>query len=102
MHAIFRRTIIFVVGVGAWFATPLLNHETEAQTLTANVRAHSATPQAIRPTDEVLARERGLSLKQIRGLRERFGLSNGEIEKLPQPTLQMMLWQLAHPMQARR
>ena len=88
MQAAFR-VIIFVAGALVWFATPLMNHETEAQTITAN--------GAAKPTDQEIAHRRGLALGQIRGLHTWFGISNREIDQLPKSTLQTMLWQLAHP-----
>src|SRR5215469_14338930 len=81
MHVSFRHITVFVAGVVVWFA-PLVNHKADAQTVTANARANAVA---------------SLTPEQIKGLQQRFSLSNQEIDRLPEATLQTMLWQLAHP-----
>ncbi len=48
-------------------------------------------------TDEFVARQRGLTLKQVRGLHARFGLSNEAIGQITTADLHPMLWQIDHP-----
>jgi photosystem II stability/assembly factor-like uncharacterized protein len=90
MHVRFRHTIIFIAGVVAWFALPLAMSQAKAQVNPANGMGQTA------PADQEIIQQKGITPGQIKGLHERFSLSNGEISRLPGPTLRNMLWQVAH------
>lgn len=89
--------MIFAALVAVWFAMPLANREAEAQTNFANGRGRPVAGQAREPADQELIRQRRITADQIKGLRTRFSLSNGEISRLRESTLKTMLWQVAHP-----
>lgn len=97
MQGHFRRTVIFAVSAVVWFATPTAHSEVEAQTNMAKGIGEHITVPAMEPTDQEIIRRRRITLEQIKGLHERFSLSNREIERVPESTLQIMLWQLGHP-----
>jgi photosystem II stability/assembly factor-like uncharacterized protein len=79
------------------FAAPLANGQVEAQTNIAKGTEIPAAVRAMELTDPETIRQRGITPEQIKGLHERFSLSNREIERVPESTLQIMLWQLRHP-----
>ncbi len=97
MQGHFRHTVIFVVSAAVWFATPTARSEVEAQANMANGAGKHITVPAMEPTDQEIIRQRRITLEQIKGLHDRFSLSNREIERVPESTLQIMLWQLRHP-----
>lgn len=97
MHACSQRTIIFLIVVVVWYATPILDNRVVAQTATAIGISDAAIRQSAEPSNQEIIERHGLALEQINALHKRFSLSNREIDRLPQSTLRMMLWQLAHP-----
>ena len=84
---------MMVASAAVWFAAPLAMREAQAQANSVNGMAKPAAAVS----DQEILRRRGITLEQIQGLRERFGLSIREISRLPESTVQIMLWQLRHP-----
>ena len=52
---------------------------------------------AAKVTDGEVAKKRGLTLDEVRGLHTRFSFTNQEIAQIPQSKLEPALWQIRHP-----